>query len=253
MRGLVYAVATAGGVAVVSHLAPGVVTWRALRVRFTPRLAGIGRPDHVALSFDDGPDPLSTPVILDELDRLGWKATFFLLGTMVRAAPSLAGELVVRGHEVAVHGDRHANHLLKPATWTVADVGRAKAAITEATGVTPRWFRPPYGALSASSLMAARRHQLETMLWTTWGRDWRATATPETVTTEVLRACLPGATVLLHDSDCTSAPGSWRAALGSLGRLAEIWDQRDLTVGPLGEHFDRPSTALDAGTAAGKT
>lgn len=242
MRRLVSVAATVGGAAVVAHLLPAVSTWRGLRVRLTPHLAGVGRPEHLALSFDDGPDPLSTPPILDELDRLGWKATFFLLGTMVRAAPSLAAELVVRGHEVGVHGDRHANHLLKPATWTVADVGRAKATIGEATGITPRWFRPPYGALSASSIVAARRHQLQTVLWTAWGRDWRAAATPETVTADVLRGCRPGATVLLHDSDCTSAPGSWRATLGALGPLADAWQQRGLQVGTLGEHFDPVQT-----------
>ena len=80
-------------------------------MRVAPSLAGIGRPDHVALTFDDGPDPASTPLFLTELDRLGWKATFFLLGCMVRQAPSLAAELVAASHEVAVHGDRHDSHL----------------------------------------------------------------------------------------------------------------------------------------------
>lgn len=222
----------------IAHLLPGLVTWRGLRVRLTPALAGIGRAGHVALTFDDGPDPRSTPVILDELDRLGWKATFFLLGTMVRAAPSLAGELVARGHEVGVHGDRHANHILRSAAWTVPDLGRAKTAISEAAGVTPRWFRPPYGALAASSLLAARRHHLRTVLWTTWGRDWRAEATAASVTEEVLQHGQGGATVLLHDSDCTSAPGSWRATLGALDRLAGAWAGAGVTVGTLGQHFE---------------
>ncbi|HEX4863062.1 MAG TPA: polysaccharide deacetylase family protein, partial [Acidimicrobiales bacterium] len=99
--------ALAGGGALFIHTLPGVVAWRSARSTLFPRLAGVGRPDHVALTFDDGPDPVSTPPILDELERLGWKATFFCLGSQVRRSPGLARELADRGHEVAVHGDNH--------------------------------------------------------------------------------------------------------------------------------------------------
>ncbi len=169
----------AGGGAVVAgtalgHLLPGVTTWRGLRCWATPGLAGIGQADHVALTFDDGPDPLSTPAILDELDRLGWRATFFLLGPMVRRAPSLAAELTARGHEVGVHGDEHRSHLQRSPAAIRADLARARDSIAEATGVSPAWFRPPYGALSAGSLAGAHQLGLRPVLWTTWGRDWRA-------------------------------------------------------------------------------
>ena len=62
-------------------------------VRLTPDLVGLGRQGHVALTFDDGPDPASTPEFLGALDTLGWHATFFMLGEMVRKAPSLAAEV----------------------------------------------------------------------------------------------------------------------------------------------------------------
>jgi len=58
----------------------------------------------------------------------------------------------------------------------------------------------------------------------------------------VARQLGPGATVLLHDSDCTSAPGSWRSALGALPRLAELFAARGLAVGPLAEHGTRGAT-----------
>ena len=61
---------------------------------------------------------------------------------------------------------------------------------------------------------------LTTVLWTTWGRDWRREATPETVVTDVLRRYVDGGTVLLHDSDCESYPGSWRSTVGALPLLA---------------------------------
>src|SRR5947207_14914483 len=85
------------------HAAPLRTINDGFRNRMRPGLAGIGRHDRVALTFDDGPDPASTPQFIEELDRLGWHATFFLLGEMVRRTPSLVGELVAAGHEVAVH------------------------------------------------------------------------------------------------------------------------------------------------------
>jgi peptidoglycan/xylan/chitin deacetylase (PgdA/CDA1 family) len=218
------------------HLAPGLTTFRTARCRFLPTLSGVGRPAHVALTFDDGPDPASTPAFLDALDQLGWKATFFLLGEQVTRHPELAAELARRGHELGVHGFCHSNHLRRTLAWTTDDLRRATDTIAEATGATPRWFRPPYGALAASSLVAARRTGLPTVLWTTWGRDWRPEATPATVASDLAATWHRGATVLLHDSDVTSAPGSWRAALGALPIMADQWATAGLEVGPLADH-----------------
>jgi len=190
----------------------------------------------VALTFDDGPDPASTPAFLDALDDLGWTATFFMLGSMVRRAPELAAQVVAAGHEVAVHGDQHRSHLWRSPRDVATDLQRATTTIVEATGRRPAWFRPPYGVLSAGSLVAARQLGLRTVLWTAWGRDWRAAATPATVVADVGRHLSPGGTVLLHDSDCTSAPGAWRSALGALPDLSERFAALGLRPGPLSEH-----------------
>jgi peptidoglycan-N-acetylglucosamine deacetylase len=234
------ALALAGGGAAagaaLAHALPAVTSWRALRCLAAPRLAGLGEATHIALTFDDGPDAASTPAFLTELDRLGWKATFFALGSMVRRNPSLAAEVVERGHEMGVHGDEHSNHLGRSPRWVMDDVERARDTIAAATATVPVWFRPPYGALSGGSLRAARALGLRTVLWTAWGRDWRAEATPSSVVADVSRDLGAGATVLLHDSDCTSAPQSWRSALGALDGLASTIAAQGLTVGSLGEH-----------------
>jgi peptidoglycan/xylan/chitin deacetylase (PgdA/CDA1 family) len=219
------------------HLVPGVVAWRSARCRLLPSLSGVGRPDHVAVTFDDGPDPGSTPRILDQLDELGWRATFFCLGSQADRAPGLVRELVERGHEIGVHGDSHRSHLRRPAPTVARDVGRARDRLEHLTGRPVRWFRPPYGGVSASTLAAARHLQLRLILWTTWGLDWKRDATPATVAAHVARTFVAGATVLLHDSDLTSAPQSWRATLGALPLLADDWRARGLTIGPLAEHF----------------
>lgn len=225
-----------GAAVLAANAAPSLLALSAIGRRLAPHLAGVGAPGHVALTFDDGPDPESTPEFLHALDRLGWRATFFMLGEMVRRSPGLAAEVVAAGHEVGVHGDRHRSQVrLRPRT-VADDVARARAAVAEATGVEPVWFRPPYGTLAWSGLRAARSEGLTTVLWTTWGRDWRADATGATVAEDVLGSYVDGATVLLHDSDCTSAPGSWRAGLGALPVLADAWADMAVAVGGLGQH-----------------
>jgi peptidoglycan/xylan/chitin deacetylase (PgdA/CDA1 family) len=234
-RTLALGTAAAAG-ALVAHLLPGVVAWRSMRARFLPQLSGVGHPGHVALTFDDGPDPVSTPPILDTLDALGWRATFFCLGTQVRRSPALTQELVRRGHELAVHGDSHASHLRRPVTSTVPDLIRARDTIEAVGGVAVRWFRPPYGAVSSATLVAARRAGLQLVLWTTWGLDWQPRATGHSVAANVRRTYCPGATVLLHDCDITSTPGSWRSTLSALPLLDDMWSAAGLSVGTLSEH-----------------
>jgi peptidoglycan/xylan/chitin deacetylase (PgdA/CDA1 family) len=228
------AAAGMGGAAALAQVAPAAVAWRTMRCRLAPVLSGVGPAGHVALTFDDGPDPQVTPKVLDELDRLGWSATFFVLGSQVRRAPGLLDEIVGRGHELGVHGDIHTSHLARPPGWVTDDLTRARDLVQERTDRRLRWFRPPYGALAASSLIAARRNGLQPVLWTTWGRDWRPDATPATTAADVAATWWPGATVLLHDSDVTSAPGSWRNGVGALPLLAARW--ADVRVGTLGDH-----------------
>lgn len=227
----------AAGALVAGNAAPVVTAWGRGRRAVLPALAGTGPVDRVALTFDDGPDPASTPLFLDALDRLGWSATFFVLGDMVRRNPSLVGELVAAGHEVALHGDRHRSHIRRTPTDVIGDLRQGYDTIVDATGIPPRWFRPPHGYLSVGSLLGARALGVQTVLWTTWGRDWTAHATPASVTRTVLRDLRPGGTVLLHDADCTSAPGAWRSALGALDLLDAELRPQGLRVVSLGEHL----------------
>ena len=236
--------ATAAGIAVAVNSAPSLVALSSIGRYLAPSLAGVGERGHVALTFDDGPDPASTPEFLAALGELGWSATFFVLGEMVRRAPGLAAELVAEGHEVGVHGDRHRSLLRLTPRAARDDIARARDAIVDATGVAPLWYRPPYGTLSLSGLLAARDLGMRTVLWTAWGLDWRREATPESVTRDVLGGFVDGGTVLLHDSDCTSAHECWLATLGALPALASALYGRSLRVGPVGEHgIPRPRPA----------
>lgn len=226
-----------GAVAAAVQAAPLVTFLPATKQRLRPDLNGQGRVGHVALTFDDGPDEQSTPRFLEVLVRHDVRATFFLLGQMCLRYPTMAQRLVDAGHEVAVHSFDHRNHLrLPPGRATYDQLARTADLIESQCGVRPRWFRPPYGALTTADLVAARQLELTTVLWTAWGQDWQRTCTPQSVLTEVLSGTVDGGTVLLHDSDCTSEPGSWRATLGALPELLSVCRDRGLSVGPVGEH-----------------
>ncbi|WP_163553556.1 polysaccharide deacetylase family protein [Candidatus Frankia alpina] len=225
-----------GATAGLTYSLPSLATLRRLRLRVTPHLAGIGAADHVALTFDDGPDPVSTPQFLEVLAELDVQATFFVLGSLLADSPALAREMVAAGHELAVHGWDHRPMLLRGPRSTRYQLERTRDLVAEVTGRAPRFVRPPHGILSAGLLVAARDLELTPVLWSAWGRDWTAEATPRSVLATLAPDLHGGATVLLHDCDCTSAPGAWRSALGALPEIAARCDDAGLRLGPLAEH-----------------
>ncbi|MBB5826467.1 polysaccharide deacetylase family protein [Micromonospora carbonacea] len=234
------ALAGAAAVAVAAHAGPATTAVGPVRRRFLPRLDGAGPPGRIALTFDDGPDPESTPRFLDVLAAHRTRATFFVLGTMLVRSPWLAADLVAGGHEVAVHGWEHRNLLGRGPLATYRDLARTRALVEAATGRAPRFFRPPYGVLTGPALLASARLGLTPVLWTRWGRDWTAAATPDSVFDTVTARLAGGDTVLLHDADCAAAPGAWRATLAALPRLLAECRRRGWTVGPLGAHGASP-------------
>jgi peptidoglycan-N-acetylglucosamine deacetylase len=222
----------AGALAAASlHAGPALCAWspalrRALAVRDRAIDAGV-----VALTFDDGPHPRGTPATLAALERVGALATFFLVGEQVERDPALAAEIVASGHEVGVHCDRHRNLLRLSPAQVGDDLERAEAAIAGATGRTARLYRPPYGVLTTAALVHARRRGWQPLLWTRWGRDWRARATPASIASEATAGLSGGEVVLLHDADHYSAPGSWQRTVASLSRVIEEIERAGLTVG----------------------
>ena len=235
VRGNTWLAAAVAGMAV-AQAGPGITGLGPVRKALFTRLAGQGDPGHVALTFDDGPDPGSTPAFAKLLADRKVRATFFMLGSMVAKAPGLAAELAAAGHEIGVHGWDHRYLPLRPPLATRADMRRATELIASVTGTRPKLFRPPYGVLSGPALLAARELGLTTVLWGAWGREWAPGATPDSVFATLAADLDGGVTVLLHDSGCTSPPGSWQAGLGALPLLLDACERRGLSVGPVGEH-----------------
>lgn len=165
-------------------------------VRLPRAVAGRGA---VALTFDDGPDPLVTPLVLDQLDRAGARATFFCIGEQVRRHAALAREIVARGHAVENHSYGHSPYLGFWGPRRVArDVAAAQDAIADATGVAPLFFRPPFGVRNPLLEPALAAVGVHCVVWSARAFDTVARDTGR-VTRRLIAAMDPGAIVLLHD------------------------------------------------------
>jgi peptidoglycan/xylan/chitin deacetylase (PgdA/CDA1 family) len=158
----------------------------------------------VALTFDDGPDPDSTPRFLDELDRLRVRATFFLLGERAGDQRRLVRRIRRAGHEIGLHGYRHLRH--DEASRAVIDEDTREALATLGRRRIRLW-RPPHGIVTQDSVDVARDHGLELVRWTADTQDWQAGRTVEEMLALVEPLLVPGAVVLMHDA---VGPGSPR-------------------------------------------
>ena len=225
------------GAGLTCHAIPALTAIGPIRRQLFPELSGLSSSKAIALTFDDGPDIKSTAMFLDKLDKYNWKATFFMLGSMAEKSPGLTREVKSRGHEIAVHGYLHKNLLRRSPNATRNDIQKAHDTLSEISGAKPRFYRPPYGVLNMQALLTAKSLSLTPVLWTSWGRDWRAQATPASVIRDLSHGLRPGSTLLLHDSDCTSAPGAYSSALGALDLLHERLKSLEIPVERLCDHF----------------
>ncbi|MGH2843318.1 MAG: polysaccharide deacetylase family protein [Solirubrobacteraceae bacterium] len=182
----------------------------------TPPAAATPRTHTVAITFDDGPHPEGTALILDALARHGAHATFFVVGEQVIARPQLLQRAREEGHAIALHGYRHRLHLRRSAADLREDFARGITAIEDATGHTPTHHRPPYGIYSPASLAIARELQLQPLLWSAWGKDWRGLTTPARIAGRVLLQLADRDVILLHDADFYSARRSHERTAAAL-------------------------------------
>jgi peptidoglycan/xylan/chitin deacetylase (PgdA/CDA1 family) len=181
----------------------------------------------VSFTFDDGPDPEGTPVVLDVLARRRARATFFVLGERVDAHPALARQVVSEGHEVALHAGSHATLPDLSALAQTRNLVAGRRAVTAAVGRPPRHFRAPYGLQTRATVSIASE----------WGE--------QSVTACVDQAAdhlTAGAIVLLHDG-AAGRSGRDRRPVAEvaeiLDALLEIAATRGLTSVPVEELLRR--------------
>ena len=170
----------------------------------------------MALTFDDGPGD-ATAAVLDTLEALRVRATFFAIGQQVPERAELVGRMVREGHEVGVHAWEHPDLSEEPQR-AETELDRTIAALHEAGRVTPRLFRPPLGAWTPALLAIAERRGLTTVLWDVNPHDYAGGgATADGIAAEVLGTAGRGSIVLLHDG---GPPESREPLLEALPRIA---------------------------------
>jgi peptidoglycan/xylan/chitin deacetylase (PgdA/CDA1 family) len=213
------------------------VFWNGAGLFARPILAGRG-DGKIALTFDDGPDPVETRKVMDALEAGGHRGTFFVIGARAEAHPDLLTELARRGHLVANHSYHHAyTTAFAPPARLAEELESAQALIARATGKAPRWFRPPVGILSPRVVEAARRSRLELVGWSANARDGVAT-TVEEAAARLTRALRPGAILVLHD--CIERGGRAPIAADVVERLSVEMERRGLKSVTLDELLDPP-------------
>lgn len=197
------------------------------RWRLFPALERAEDAGGAVLTFDDGPDRDATPAVLDALDGAGARATFFLVGEQIEADPALAREVARRGHDVHLHGHGHVAHDRLEPGEARRDLERGAQALKEATGLEPRFYRPPYGRFSEESYDACRALGLEPVYWSAWGTDWE-TIGAERIAELVVPDLEPGVLVLLHDSTRYGHRSSVRPTADALALIATAARERGL-------------------------
>jgi peptidoglycan/xylan/chitin deacetylase (PgdA/CDA1 family) len=166
--------------------------------------------------------------MLEILAGAGASATFFVIGEQVQRRPELARRVLADGHALALHGYRHRLQLRQTGEQLEDDIKRGVRAIEDATGTTPRHHRAPYGIYSAAGLHAVRARSLQPLLWSAWGRDWRARTTPARIASRVIANLAPEGVILLHDADFYSAADSHERTAAALPLILSVLNAREI-------------------------
>ncbi len=206
----------------------------------------------VAITIDDGPDPQVTPAVLDALDALGARATFFCIAQHAQAHPQLCHQITARGHSVQNHSLRHAHSfsMLGPSAME-REVLQAQDMLAQITGQRPQFFRAPAGLRNPFLAKVLHGLELELVSWTRRGFDTVRTD-PADVLARLTRQLAAGDIVLLHDGHAArTASGSavLLDVLPPLVRQLEAFGLRSVTL-PQALSGAAPSPASSAVAAA---
>lgn len=186
-----------------------------------PLLSVVTARPEVAITIDDGPDPVCTPAMLDALDARGQRATFFVIGERAERHAEILRQIALRGHAVANHSLRHSwATTFTPVAKLVSELRRTSEFVLAATGRKPTWFRAPVGLHSPRVSSAASAAGLQLVGWSATARDGVDFTSPRRSLSRLARGLAPGAILVIHDA----RPGG--PAL--LAQLLDLLDARKL-------------------------
>ena len=195
-------------------------------------------PGEVALTFDDGPDAVRTPRVLDALAEAGARATFFLIGSKVPSCQRLVRRILAEGHAIGNHTLDHRSLLWRTEDFVEHAILGAQAAIFDACGVTPDVVRAPFGRRDATFYRVAARLGVLPVFWSRDTFDWAGVEAP--LIASRLERSRGGDIVLMHDG-AARATGTIDALSIGLARLSEQGrtPRRLVSAGPAGASVTR--------------
>jgi peptidoglycan/xylan/chitin deacetylase (PgdA/CDA1 family) len=156
------------------------------------------RPRLAVLTFDDGPYPVTTPVLVAQLRALRVPAEFFLIGNDAARQPAISGEIAAAGIDIGNHTLTHPELTSLSAAAQQDEISNGAAAIFATTSKPPIYFRPPHGNYNADTIRAARTAGETMTLWDVDPGDWR-TLTPDQIAALVEGQAKAPALILLHN------------------------------------------------------
>jgi peptidoglycan-N-acetylglucosamine deacetylase len=166
---------------------------------FEPELSQIlieGR--FVALTFDDGPHPTLTPKLLEHLAARGATATFFIIGERAQKYPHIVRLIHDAGHEIGNHSWNHRRMTLLSMAEVKRDLLRTQQIIQQITGVSPKLFRPPYGAYNPMVRRACEDLGMQMALWSLDTKDWK-NRDPRKISNKIIQDIERDRVILFHD------------------------------------------------------
>ena len=207
-------------------------------------------PPRVALTFDDGPHPVVTPVVLDILRSHGIPAAFFVIGRNVVEHEAIAQRAAAEGHLIANHTfDHQRSGAWRAFPYWRRELRQANDAVAAAIGQRPALFRPPMGLKTPHILYACRREAMTLVTWNRRGLDgWRTT--PQAILRRLVCRCRGGDILVLHDGAEPGRDRDSRAMLQALPRLIDALRSRGLAFERLDRLIARPGYLPDDPTAA---
>ena len=234
------------GVLFVAAVTAGV-TWVGSGIFGPVLVRGPAEGGRIALTFDDGPDPVTTAEVARLLEERGHRGTFFVVGERAAQHADLVARLVDAGHDVGVHSFDHSLASSMPSmAWLERDFRRSREVLEQAVGRSPRFYRPPVGLLNPRIHRVARTGGWTIACWSVRARDGVPT-TSAAVLGRVLPSLRAGAVVLLHDR----LEGGEPACLGALPPILDELDRRGLRSVTLSALSGIPAFApLASGAAA---
>lgn len=174
----------------------------------------------IYLTFDDGPHPLITSFVLDELKKYNAKATFFCIGKNVELYPEMFKRIIDEGHAIGNHTYHHLNGWKTADQEYLNDIENAKKIIDS------NFFRPPYGRITRFQLgqLSKPRFQLKPIMWSVLSGDFDTTLSKEQCLRNVLLSSKEGSIIVFHDSE-----KAFERVAYALPRTLEYFDSTGFT------------------------